>query len=109
MRRPIRQKARRISRWVLYQQKLNFIEKERRNRMKDPRENGATAVPAAVAPGAMKHNVRQSHAQLQDSRNRQKTTELFPLTKTYIIPSFSNLSLSESTTLIKRKSAHEVV
>lgn len=61
MKRPIRQRPRRISRWILYQQKLNFINDEKRNQMEDLEEDGATAVPAAMAPWAMKKSQISTH------------------------------------------------
>ena len=43
--------------------------------MKDLNKDGATAVPAAMAPWALKHSVVHPYAQWQDSSNGKKTTE----------------------------------
>ena len=81
MRRPIRQRSRRIRRWTLYQQNLTFIEVERKNEMKDLNEDGATAVLATVTPWAMKYCVLQPFTHRQDSSDVEKTTEQSPPTK----------------------------
>lgn len=43
--------------------------------MKNLNEGGATAVPAAMAPWAMKYRVRHPYSHWQDSSDGKKTTE----------------------------------
>ena len=65
-----RQTARRISRWTLYQQNLTLP------KMKgETNEDGAIAVPAAMAPWAMKNSVEHPYTHWKDSSDEKKTTE----------------------------------
>ena len=43
--------------------------------MKDLNEDGATTVPAVMAPWAMKHSVGRPYTHRQDSSDGKKTTE----------------------------------
>jgi len=44
--------------------------------MNDPNKDGATTVPAAVAPWAMKNRVGHPYTHRQDSSDGKKTTDL---------------------------------
>jgi len=77
--------------------------------MKVINEDGATAVPAAVAPWAMKHILGHSCTHKQYSRNGRKTTGQYTSNKLHIIALGGNLGISKAEGSNKRESAHEVV
>lgn len=77
--------------------------------MKDLNEDGATAVPAAVAPWAMKHILGHSCTHWQNSSNGKKITGQSPPNKLHIIALVGNLRKSKSAASNKRKPTHEVV
>lgn len=75
--------------------------------MNNLNKDGARAVPAAMAPWAMKYRVGHPYTRWQDNSNGKKTIEESLPSRAHIIPSIDNYSVCKSAASIKGMPTHQ--